>query len=214
MDDEGRHESARARSLLLGSNDAIEFERATVLYADLSASTNLVDSKIWWFAAEVYKTFLHCAGRIINEQGGEITSYDGDRIMAIFLGNSQTTTAARCGLKINYAVKNIVNPALKKQYPTEDTVVRQVVGIDTTQIRAARTGVRGDNDIVWVGRAANYAAKLTDLSGSKETWLTEEAYKRLHVSSRDGGDPPQNMWTNYTWTEHEKRWLGESEQRG
>lgn len=41
------------------TNDAIEFDRATVLYADLSGSTNLVDKKKWWFAAEVYKTFLH-----------------------------------------------------------------------------------------------------------------------------------------------------------
>jgi class 3 adenylate cyclase len=191
--------------LLLGSNDALEFERATVLYADLRGSTSLVDGKQWWFAAEIYKTFLHCAGQIINEEGGVITSYDGDRIMGIFLGDGQTTSAARCGLKINYAVEEIINPALKKQYPNEDTVVRQVVGIDTSEIRAARTGVRGDNDIVWVGRAANYAAKLTELNETMQTWLTEDAYNQLNATVRDGGEPPQNMWTRYTWTEHGNR---------
>ena len=132
--------------LLLCSNDAIEFERATILYADLSGSTKLVDSKKWWFAAEVYKIFLHCAGKIINSEGGTIVSYDGDRVMAVFLGKTQTSTAARCGLKINYAVREIINPKLKARYSNTAYEVRQVVGIDTGEIRAARTGVRGGND--------------------------------------------------------------------
>lgn len=186
-------------------NDAIEFERATVLYADLSSSTALVDAKIWWFAAEIYKTFLHCAAKIIRDQGGTITSYDGDRIMAIFLGDSQTTAAALCGLKINYAVQFIINPALHAKYPDAGYVVRQVVGIDTSEIRAARTGVRGDNDIVWVGRASNYAAKLTELDLTPRTWLTEDAYNVLHISSRDYGNPPTNMWEKYTWYAHGNR---------
>lgn len=95
--------------------------------------------------------------------------------MAIFLAPQQTSTAARCGLKIHYAVNEIVNPKLKAQYPTTEFQVRQVVGIDKSEIRAARTGVRGD-DIVWVGRAANYAAKLTELDHPPRTRLTEAAY--------------------------------------
>lgn len=185
--------------LALGKNDAIEFDRATVLYADLSGSTALVNAKSWTFAAEIYETFLHCAAEIIKVEGGSITAYDGDRIMGIFIGDSQTTPAARCGLKINYAVREIVNPALKRQYPSGNYVVKQVVGIDTSSIHAARTGVRGDNDIVWVGRAANYAAKLTDLNMTERTWVTEEAYKYMLDSVKFGGNPSQNMWTKYTW---------------
>lgn len=66
------------------SNDAIEFEPATVLYDDLSVG-------------------------------------------------SQSTRAAKCAFKINYACpKGSVYDRL-------------------SPIRAARTGVRGDNDLVWVG---------------------------------------------------------------
>lgn len=191
--------------LALGKNDAIEFDRATVLYADLSSSTTLVDTKAWTFAAEIYKTFLHCAGQIIRREGGAITSYDGDRIMAVFVGASQTTPAARAGLKINYAVREIINPALKKQYPQDAYVVKQVVGIDTSVIRAARTGVRGDNDIVWVGRAANYAAKLTELNLTECTFITEAAYNHLLDDAKFGGSPQQNMWNKYSWTEHGNR---------
>jgi hypothetical protein len=102
------------------SNDAIEFERATVLYADLSGSTSMVDSKSWTFAAEIYKAFLYCAARLIADSGGEITAYDGDRIMAVFIDGGQSTNAAKCALKIHYATKNIIMPALKNQYPEID----------------------------------------------------------------------------------------------
>jgi class 3 adenylate cyclase len=100
--------------------------------------------------------------KIIRARGGVITAYDGDRIMAVFLGDTQTSDAARCGLQINWAVRNIINPTFTKQYQNTDYVIKQVVGIDTSELRAARIGVRGGNDLVWIGRAANYAAKLTE----------------------------------------------------
>lgn len=100
------------RYLKLG-NDAVHFARATVLYADLDQSTSLVESKKWNFAAEVYKTYLYAATRLINDAGGAIVSYDGDRVMGIFIGKRQCNDAVRCALKINYAVKQIVQTELK-----------------------------------------------------------------------------------------------------
>lgn len=179
------------------SNDAVEFERATILYADLAGSTALVDSKPWWFSAEVYKTFLLCAAKIVRAEGGAITSYDGDRIMGIWVGSSQTGPAVRAALKINYAVQHIINPALASQHASQNYKIKQVVGIDTSAIRAARTGVRGGNDLVWVGRAANYAAKLTDLDLDPRTWITEDAYNKLNDAEKLSSG--QSMWKRYTW---------------
>lgn len=184
------------------SNDAVEFDQATVLYADLSGSTSMVNAQNWMFAAEVYKTFLYCAAKLIREEGGKITSYDGDRVMGIFVDNMPCTSAARCALKINYAVEMIINPALKAQYADTTFVVKQVVGIDTSSIRAARTGVRGGNDIVWVGRAANFAAKLTELNLAEKSWITKAVYDKLHESAKLGGNPKQDMWKSYKWTQN------------
>jgi len=183
-------------------NDAVEFERATVLYADLSGSTSLVDSHGWMFAAEIYKTYLHCAAKLVLSEGGSITSYDGDRIMGIFIGDHQSTSAVRCGLKINYAVREIVNPALKAQYSNASYSVSQVVGIDTSSIRAARTGVRGGNDIVWVGRAANYAAKLTELKLSERTWITDDVFNKIADTAKFGGKNNELMWKSYKWSQN------------
>ncbi|HJW28719.1 MAG TPA: adenylate/guanylate cyclase domain-containing protein, partial [Saprospiraceae bacterium] len=160
-------------------NKAIEFDFATILYADLDGSTAMVDGKSWQFSSEIYKTYLHCAAKIIKDQDGVITAYDGDRIMAVFLGDRKNSRAALSALKINGAVKNIINPAIKSQYPESTFMVRHVIGIDTSKVRVARTGVRGDNDLVWVGRAANYAAKLTALPSDYPVWITADVYNAL-----------------------------------
>src|SRR5438093_363021 len=64
------------------ANDAVNL-KGTVLYADLAKSTALVNDHMAEFAAEVYKTYLHCACKIIRADGGEITAFDGDRVMAV-----------------------------------------------------------------------------------------------------------------------------------
>src|SRR2546427_180649 len=98
------------------TNDAVRLN-ATVLYADMAVSTALVDGHKPFFAAEVYKAFLHCAAKIVTSEGGEITAYDGDRLMGVFIGDGKNSRAARAALKLNYARMKIINPALKAQYP-------------------------------------------------------------------------------------------------
>ncbi|HEV2517197.1 MAG TPA: adenylate/guanylate cyclase domain-containing protein [Devosia sp.] len=184
------------------SNDAVHLETAAVLYADLDQSTALVKDKKWWFAAEVYKSFLYATARLINSEGGTIVSYDGDRIMGVFIGRAPCNDAARCALKINYAVKKIVQVELDRHYGDRagGYQINHVVGIDVSDIRAARTGVRGDNDIVWVGNAANLAAKLTSLSADWPTRITKAVYNKLNDAQKfsDG----RSIWTERTWNAH------------
>ena len=66
------------------SNDAIKLD-GTVLYADLTESTTLVNNMKATFAAEIYKTYLRCAAKLIRADGGDFSADDGDRIMAVFL---------------------------------------------------------------------------------------------------------------------------------
>lgn len=175
-------------------NDAVELD-GVVLYADLAESTHMVMKYLPMFAAEVYKSFLYAAAKVIRSEGGAITAYDGDRVMGVFIGESKNTVAARCALKIRGAVHDIVQPALKRQYPATDFNIRHKVGIDTSPLFVARTGIRGTNDLVWVGRAANYAAKLAAMPTDYSTYITADVYNSLDSSSRygqGGGD----MWSD------------------
>lgn len=182
--------------LRLNANHAKDLETATVLYADLDGSTNMVDKYKWWFSAEVYKSYLRCAAQIIRSEGGTVTAYDGDRVMAVFTGDYKNTTAVRTALKINYAVEEIIRPEIASRYKDTDFILKHVIGIDTSQLRTARIGVHGDNDLVWIGRAANYAAKLCSLS-DKPVWITKSIYDSMNDAVKLSKGV--NMWTSYTW---------------
>jgi class 3 adenylate cyclase len=189
-----------AENLQLG-NHAVKFDEAVVLYADLVASTKLVDSQTDLFAAEIYKTFLHCASNVIRDNDGEITAFDGDRVMAVFIGPRKCTNAAKTALKINYSVKALINPAIKKQYESSTYTIDHAVGIDVSKILIARTGVRGSNDLVWVGRAANYAAKLCSVRDPGYcTFITPAVYNKLATDGKMGGSPERDMWELCSWT--------------
>jgi class 3 adenylate cyclase len=189
-----------AEDLKLG-NDAVKLT-GTVLYADLADSTALVDGHEKPFAAEIYKTFLHCAAKVIRDESGTVTAYDGDRIMGVFIGTVKNTPAVRSAMKINYAIQEIIWPALKKQYPNTAYIPKHVVGIDTSDLFIARTGVRGANDLVWVGRAANYAAKLAALPESYGTYITSDVYNNMDdVVKKSENGKGQNMWVTLRWTE-------------
>ena len=182
-------------------NDSVEMDGA-VLYADLVDSTGLVQGYKDWFAAEMYKIYLLGACELIRNNGGEITAFDGDRVMAVFVGGTKKSNAAKCGLQINWLVKNSINAKIKTQYPETSFQLRHAVGIDSSKLLVAKTGVRGSNDLVWVGRAANYAAKLCALrEGDSATFITEDVFTQLNDSSKIGGQPPQVMWTKFIWSE-------------
>jgi len=179
------------------ANEAVKLDDAVVLYADLSDSTTLVDSEPWTFAAEVYKTFLYCAARIITSEGGVITAYDGDRIMGIYVDGAVNTAAARTALKINACRLDIINPLLLAQYPERTYQLKHVVGIDRSTLYAARTGARGANDIVWVGRAANHAAKLASLPDTHASRISSDVYDSLRDEAKFSSGTC--MWEQATW---------------
>ena len=190
----------QAEDVKLG-NDAVILD-ATVLYTDLAKSTALVDGYKDFFAAAVYKSYLLSACRVIRSEGGELVAFDGDRVMAVYIGKGKNSSAARTALKINWAVENIVNPAIKKQYPNTSYSVAHAVGIDTGKLFVARTGIRGSNDLVWVGRAANHAAKLCDFrDAAYSSYITNDVYGMLNDAAKYGGSPRRDMWEKRTWSE-------------
>lgn len=184
-------------------NSGVTLE-ATVLYADLADSTELAlfDQEI---AAEVCKAYLVGTTRLIKAAGGEIRSFDGDRVMGVFMGKSKNTSAAKAALKINYFFTRVLEPAFLSFYGRlKDSPFRfaQSVGIDTGDVRAVRAGIRNSNDLVWVGRAPNIAAKLSSIrEPDYSTYITEAVYNMLHDSAKlsDG----QNMWERRSWAKGE-----------
>ena len=103
----------------------------------------------------------------------------------------------RAALRINGAVWDIIKPALKAQYPTNEYNLKHVIGVDTSKLFVSRIGVRKDNDLVWVGRAANYAAKLSSLN-DYAVYITDSVHDVLHDSVKHFNS--QDFWSALSWT--------------
>lgn len=188
-----------AEEIQLG-NHAVELD-GTVLYADLTDSTGLVQGFRNWFAAEIYKSYLSAACHVIKNNSGVITAFDGDRVMAVFIGDGKNSDAAKAALQITYITQQI-NQEIKSQYPASTYTLKQAIGIDTSKLFVARTGIRNYNDLVWVGRAANYAAKLCSLADSTySSIITSDVFDGLDDKSKNGGSPKKCMWEKTLWSE-------------
>ncbi len=172
----------------LYSNDAVRLN-AVYLYADLLGSTKLARDFRPETAGKVIRASLRTASTIIKRQGGEIRSYDGDRVMGIFIGKSKNTDAAKAALQINAAMQEIVQPTLYAKLPhleRDGFVPRMSVGIASGEAFIARAGVRASSDLVSIGRAPNVAAELSDIRepGQYRTYITADVYKMLNETSK------------------------------
>ena len=167
---------------------------AAVLYADLDESTKLVDSQEATFAGQMYKSYLVAAARVIGSEQGTITAYDGDRIMAVYTGRKIAERAVKMALKICYVVQNVINPAIRDLKPGSRYLLNQSVGVDCGELLVVRTGIHSANDLVWIGRAANYAAKLSSRPAPL-TYITDEVFQLLPRELKVGSSG-QQIWTS------------------
>lgn len=176
----------------------------TVLYADLAQSSLLATDFQQSTAAKTIKSFLRCCSRIITKNKGTVTSFDGDRVMGVFQGPGQDSRAALSGLQIHSAVEHIIKPKLTGHFDSMQEShfkIDHCVGIDRGQVLAVRVGHAGSNDIAWIGRAPNLAAKLSDVrSTDYKTIITEAVYTELEAGYQRDSQSMEPIWRKMTYT--------------
>ena len=117
--------------------------KATILYSDLADSTNLAmwDRRV---AGRVFKAFLAATTRIIRSQGGQIRSFDGDRVMGVFVGDSKNSSAVKAALRINWMFTYVLKPQFEAQFEAIRNGTHKLgysTGVDTSEILVARGGI-------------------------------------------------------------------------
>jgi len=180
---------------------AVEIE-ATFLYADLAGSSQMAKELDRRIAAKIIKSFVHSASKLVIARGGKIVSFDGDRVMGVFYGDSKNSSAAKCALQIKWAV-NTIRERFEASYESVKNAsfqIRHGVGVDTGTVLAVRGGVRGTNDLIWIGRAPNLAAKMSDLREHPySSFITASVFNMLNEEAKYGGSEKKLMWERRTW---------------
>jgi adenylate cyclase len=174
---------------------------AAMLYADLADSTEIAmwDRRV---AAKLCKAFLACSSRLIREQGGQVRSFDGDRVMGVLLGTYKNTSAAKCALQINWAFLNLIKPKFEAQYePFRKGTYKlaHCTGVDTSEVLAVRAGIRNNNDLIWIGSAPNVAAKMSAFRDAPYfSFISGAVYDQLANEAKVSNN--QRMWEERLWT--------------
>lgn len=177
---------------------------AAFLYTDLAGSAKLSKTCPWSTTAKIIRAFLDCATRLIIKHGGHVRSFDGDRVMGVFLGDSMNSSASICGREIHWAVRKIIQPAAAKQFKSISDAgieIRNCSGIDVGEVRAIRSGIRDNNDLIWIGKAASFSAKLSDLRDKGyHTYISSRTFSKLSDSAKYDSNG-KNIWesTNFTF---------------
>ena len=164
-------------------NDAGDLEGA-VLYADMAGFSELVKQYSKKYAAKMVKVFLYSVCETIRNNGGVITSFDGDRVMAVFVGNRKCSNSAKTALQIKFIVTKI-NEEIAKECPTDLFVIDYAVGVDVSNLLVVKTGIWGDNYLAWIGDAANTAAKLSEIRNrAARSFITKRMFERLNDEAK------------------------------
>jgi adenylate cyclase len=149
----------------VGYHQAVKLH-ATYLYVDLVDSSGLVAICPKETVGKVLRLFLDLNVRIIRKRGGHIRSFDGDRVMGIFIGAGRQDAAVQAAMQIRWACKEIIQPEIKSRYTSiknAEWVITPGSGIASGQTFIVRGGVRkSSSDLVSVGNIPNLAAKLSD----------------------------------------------------
>jgi adenylate cyclase len=177
------------------TNGAVRL-KAAYLFADLadsSVAAQRLDPRI---TGKIIRSYLDAASRIIKRFGGEIRSFDGDRVMGIFIGADKDANAVKTALGIHWAVRDVLAPSFQERWSklSKTYKLEHGVGIASGEVLIVRGGVRRRNDLVSIGPAANVAAKLSGLRGFPSAYITRAVYdelKRSETHTRKG----EAMWT-------------------
>jgi adenylate cyclase len=177
------------------SNGAVKLD-AAFLYADLAGSGLIAKACPWDTTAKVIRAYLDCATRIIRNHGGAIRSFDGDRVLGVFIGEYKRTNAVKSALKIQWVTENIIQKEAVARFNSirnNEVKIRQACGVDVGTARAVRAGIRNNNDLIWIGRAPSLAAKFSDIRAYPYcTFVSKDVYSRIADEAKfsDG----VNMW--------------------
>jgi adenylate cyclase len=147
-----------------------------VLFIDIRRSTELNLQHRPQTVSRLYSSFVRAMVRCAEQYNGHVRGIIGDRLMVIFDVADCFTNAVRTAQAMNTVSSRIINHHFKNNEVTCG------IGIDFGRMLVTKTGFRRHGierhnyrSLVWLGRPANVASKLTDIANKAAVFKTEPA---------------------------------------
>lgn len=201
----GTYDTVTTRSVPLAEDvplgNKAKLLTATALFIDIRQSSDITNSFRRQTAAKMLKSYFDGAVRIIRHNGGEVRSFNGDGMLALFIGGQQRNNAVKAAMQVKWFVQFVLWPKFNAYFGNNQNARGKRLsfsvgcGIDHGDIYAVKVGIRGTNDVAWVGRCTNTAAKLSNVLRSPDNiGATRAVYGALHASRThtDG----EHMWSD------------------
>lgn len=141
-----------------------------VLYVDIRNSVQISASKKPHTLAKTYSSFVRSMIACGRHFGGHVRNIIGDRVMVVFDQDNCFQNAIHTAILMNSTCQYILN----KRITTSN--IECGIGIDygkmlITKAGAIKQGAEKEfyRSLVWLGRPANVASRLTDLAHKRES---------------------------------------------
>jgi adenylate cyclase len=142
-----------------------------VLYVDIRNSASISAAKQPKTLAKMYSSFVRSMIAAGRYYGGHVRNIIGDRVMIVFDRKDCFVKAVDTAILMNTVAQYVLNKRIKS------LDFRCGIGIDygkmlITKAGAIRRGAEMEfyRSLVWLGRPANIASRLTDLAHKKESY--------------------------------------------
>jgi adenylate cyclase len=149
-----------------------------VLYVDIRKSTDLNLTHHRATLAKLYSAFVRAMAKSARYFGGHVRGIVGDRLMVVFDSEDCFSNAVDAAVLMN----SVCNTILDKKFVHND--VKCGIGVDYGKMLVTKTGVirqgtekSSYKGLVWLGRPANVASKLTDLAAKGPTSVSVPAVR-------------------------------------
>jgi adenylate cyclase len=171
----------------------------TFLYVDMRGSSSYTDQHRLQSITKIYKAYHHCMVECIKENNGNIRSFDGDRVLAVFVGKSKVYNAINCAMKMVGCRYDVLQPKINTVFKNDKFSLG--VGISTGNTMVSKAGVgydKNNRDLIWLGDPPNLGSKLSDKADSPYSiYICKETFGRLTEGNRytTKNGIKTDMWT-------------------
>ena len=168
-----------------------------VLYIDIRGSAKISAERQPKTLAKMYSSFIQSMLACARYYGGHVRNIIGDRVMVVFDKADCFTKAVDTAILMNSVCKHILNKRIKSFEFSAG------IGIDYGKMLITKSGAirQGDEkefyrSLVWLGKPANVASRLTDLANKSESYTVKGVRQGLHYPLTDVWS-----WTDVTFEE-------------